>query len=78
MSVPDYTNKQGIRHADIVTCEGHWLKIQNPRTDTTNYYAQFSLLCWKKTWNVIKSTLEFCQQINISGYKMRRPDHLLF
>ena len=27
MSVPDYTNKQGIRHADIVTCEGHWLKI---------------------------------------------------
>ena len=35
MSVPDYTNKQGIRHADIVTCEGHWLKIQNPRTDTS-------------------------------------------
>ena len=35
MPVPDYTIKHGIRHADIVTCEGHWLKIQNPRTDTT-------------------------------------------
>ena len=48
MSVPDYTNKHGIRHADIVTCEDHWLKIQNPWTDTTNYYVQFSLRAGRK------------------------------